>query len=407
MRAAITPLGLLLTLAASSAQTDRPHSSWARSDLTAAWNETTAFYRAGLTQHGIVGGSLWLIDGETVAARTWDGYQDGETRAPIDEDTIFHWASITKTLTAIAILQLRDRGLLALDDPAVNYLPELSRVHNPFGPVSEITVRHLLSHSAGFRAATWPWGGDKDWHPFEPPGWAQVEAMLPYTSVEFAPGSRYSYSNPGVVFLGRIIERLTNEDWEVYVHKRIFMPLGLTRSHFDRTPPHLLARRSHSYFANDDGRREARFDFDTGATVSNGGWNAPVGDLATYLSFLMGRPSRAQEDAFVLARSSLEELFLPVVPTGEPDASMGLSIFIEKHAGLTLIGHSGGQNGFISHIYFHRPTRRGYVVAFNTDATSKTLGERRNTRALDRALRNYIVERVFPAMAATSSRTSG
>lgn len=407
MRSASALAVFLLLLAPAGAQPDRPHASWARTDLAGVWRDATAFYRAGLAQHAIVGSSLWLIDGETVAARAWDGFQDADTRVPIDEHTIFHWASITKTLTAIAILQLRDRGLLSLDDPAVQHLPELARVHNPFGPVSAITIRQLLSHSGGFRAPTWPWGGDKPWHPFEPLGWAQVEAMLPYTSVEFAPGSRYGYSNPGIVFLGRIIERLSQEDWEVYVHKRIFMPLGLARSHFDRTPPHLLAHRSHSYLVNDDGRREARFDFDTGVTVSNGGWNAPLGDLAAYVSFLMGRPARARDDAFVLERRSLEEMFVPVVPTDEPGTSMGLSIFLESYDGLTLVGHSGGQNGFISHIYFHLPTRRGYVVGFNTDTSSKAQGERRHTRSLDRALRNYLVDRVFPALSSSAARPSG
>ena len=62
-------------------------------------------------------------------------------------------------------MQLRDRGLLSLDDPAIKYVPELRQVHNPFGDMSQVTIRHLMTHSAGFRAGTWPWGGDQPWHP--------------------------------------------------------------------------------------------------------------------------------------------------------------------------------------------------------------------------------------------------
>ena len=195
---------------------------------------------------------------------------------PSAADTIFHWASITKTFTGIAILQLRDRGLLSLDDPAVKYLPELRQVHNPFGDMAQVTLRHLLSHSAGFRAPTWPWSEGKDWEPFEPPRYEQLQAMLPYTELLFAPGSRYSYSNPGIVFLGRIIEVLTNEDYEVYVDKNVLKPLGMHRSFFDKTPPHLLRHRSHSYFY--DGRACARpaSTSTRGVTVSNGGLNAPL-----------------------------------------------------------------------------------------------------------------------------------
>ena len=161
------------------------------------------------------------------------GYQDSTTKTPTAPTTIYHWASITKTFTGIAIMQLRDRGLLTLDTPAVTYVPELRRVHNPFGDISQVTIRTLMQHAAGFRASTWPWGGDKPWHPYEPTSWEQLAAMLPYTELLFAPGTEYRYSNPGIVFLGRIIEELSGEDFEVYVTKNILMPLGMHRTFFD------------------------------------------------------------------------------------------------------------------------------------------------------------------------------
>ncbi|MDF0752842.1 beta-lactamase family protein, partial [Marinobacter sp. 71-i] len=91
----------------------------------------------------------------------------------------------------------------------------LAGIHDPFGDPGEITLRQLMSHSAGFRNGTWPWR-DKAWQPFEPPGWKQLEAMIPYTEVQFKPGSRFGYSNPGIVYLGQVIERLSGEDFEVY-----------------------------------------------------------------------------------------------------------------------------------------------------------------------------------------------
>ena len=189
-------------------------------------------------------------------------------------------------------MQLRDRGLLTLDDPAVKYLPEIRGIHNPFGDVSQITIRRLMSHSAGLRASTWPWGGDKPWHPFEPAGWSQLVAMFPYTEVLFEPGTQYRYSNPGVILLGRIIETLSGDDYEMYVTKNILMPLEMHRTFFDRAPYHLRDHRSHSYTRTDAGLEEMRFDFDTGITVSNGGLNAPLTDMARYLGFLVGDPAR-------------------------------------------------------------------------------------------------------------------
>src|SRR5262245_26895477 len=132
-----------------------------------AWQRVLAVYHQRLQDAGIVGSSLMVVRDGAVVHQAFEGLQDLDARRPVDEDTIYHWASITKTLTGVAIMQLRDRGLFSLDDPAVKYVPELRQVHNPFGDISQVTIRHLMSHSAGFRASTWPWGGDEPWHPFE------------------------------------------------------------------------------------------------------------------------------------------------------------------------------------------------------------------------------------------------
>ncbi len=358
------------------------------------WTSVASTFHARVKDAGIVGSSLMFVRNGAVVRKEFEGYQDLATKRPVDEETIFHWASITKTFTGVAIMQLRDRKLLSLDDPAIKYLPELRQVHNPFGDMSQVTIRQLMSHSAGFRAPTWPWGGDQPWHPFEPTRWDQVVAMFPYTELLFRPGTKYSYSNPGVIFLGKIIELLSGDDYEVYVAKNLFMPLGMTRSFFDRSPYYLLPHRSHSYVRTDDGLAEQRFDFDTGITVSNGGLNAPLGDMAKWLTFLIDG-----NDA-ILARSSLLEMATPQVRAvdGEggsgDDVQAGLSCFIERHHGVELVGHSGDQNGFISHLYVHRPTRSGYIVSFNTDATSKR-DPTRTTRAVDDTLRDTILREML------------
>ena len=404
-----------LAIAAAVGVFARQQGATGTTTIEAAWPKIVAFYHDRLQQAGIVGSSLVVVKDGRVAARQFEGYQDLDARRPVDAETIYHWASITKTFTGIAIMQLRDRHLLALDDPIVKYVPELRAVHNPFGDMTQVTIRQLMSHTAGFRAATWPWGGDQPWHPFEPTRWEQVVAMLPYTELLFAPGTKYSYSNPGVIFLGHVIETLSGDDYEMYVTKNILMPLGMQRAFFDRAPYHLLAHRSHSYFRGDEGLREARFDFDTGITVSNGGLNAPMDDMAKYLAFLMGDPARATEYDGILKRSSLEEMWVPVMRATEGEGGSGsdvhiaLSFFVERHQGLELVGHSGNQNGFISHFYLHRPSRMAYIVSFNTDVSSKARGGVNLTRALDNDLRDLLVKELFaksgsPAAAGGSAR---
>jgi CubicO group peptidase (beta-lactamase class C family) len=361
------------------------------------WTGLRRFFRQQVTDAGIVGASLVVVRDGKVEAEEYVGDQEDAARRPVDRDTIYHWASITKTFTGIAVMQLRDRGLLALDDPVVKSVPEVRQIHNPFGDASQITIRRLMSHSAGLRSSTWPWGGDKPWHPFEPAGWSQLVAMFPYTEVLFEPGTQYRYSNPGIVLLGRIIETLSGDAYEMYVTKNILMPLEMHRTFFDRAPYHLRDRRSHSYVRTDAGLEEMRFDFDTGITVSNGGLNAPLTDMARYLGFLIGDPANAKYEG-VLRRSSLEEMWKPVIRANDGEGGSGsdvhaaLSFFVERHHGIEVIGHSGNQNGFLSHLYLHRPTRSAYVVAFNTDASSASRGRPRITRDVDDAVRERLLE---------------
>ncbi len=354
-------------------------------------------FRREVSETGVVGAALMVVRGSKILLSSYVGLADRERNIPASPDTIWHWASITKTFTGVTIMQLRDRGRLSLDDPIVKYVPELAAVHDPFGSVSEIKLRHLMTHSAGFRSATFPWGGDKDWHPAEPTRWEQVAAMLPYTEILFPPGSKYSYSNPGVVFLGRTIEGLMGEDYEITVEKNIFKPLGMTRAYFDHAPYHLAKDVARGYEIEDGKPRPTRANFDSGITVSNGGLNAPIGDLAKWIAFLAGDGPYP-----VLARASLEEMWTPVLPTGRAGPgteSVGLSFFVEDRDGVRYVGHEGGQNGFISHFFLDPKSKLGYVVVYNTSVSDPTKTWDKNlTRAFDRRLKDLMFTGVFPAL---------
>lgn len=397
----LAALSLVVVLMSSSFVQSQTPKNFAQ-----ARREFKTFYDQGMRKHGIVGSSFMLVQDGQVIAQEFFGLANQEKQQAVDENTIYHWASITKTFTAIAIMQLRDRGLLKLEDPIIKYLPELKAVHNPFGQMSDITIKHLMTHSAGFRAATWPWGGDKDWQPHEPREWSQLVAMMPYTEILFKPGSKFSYSNPGIIFLGRVIESLAGEDYEVYIDKNIFKPLEMYRSYFDATPYHLLKNRSASYWLRDGKLTPARFDADTGITVSNGGLNSPLPDMVKYLTFLTGDVRRQAAFDQVLKRSSLEEMFQPQLNLTPGDLvesqgqsrkdAMGLSFFIEDNYGQHFIGHSGSQNGFISHFYFRPDTRLAYIIAFNTHATAGEKAPEQDTRRLDREIKDYLFQNIFP-----------
>src|SRR6266536_176126 len=156
-----------------------------RDSLQSALSDFKTLYEKQLKDAGIVGSTFVFLKDNKVAAEYLYGSANLEKKQPIDENTIYHWASNTKPFTGIAIMQLRDRGLLKLDDPVTKYLPELRAVHNPFGSMDDITIRHLMTHSAGFRNPTWPWDKGEAWEPFEPTEYSQLVAMLPYTEILF------------------------------------------------------------------------------------------------------------------------------------------------------------------------------------------------------------------------------
>lgn len=330
-----------------------------------------------LRKAGVVGGSFAAVKDNKIAVHYTYGLANVSRDQPVDENTIYHWASNTKPFTGIAIMQLRDRGLLKLDDPVTKYLPELRAVHNRFGSMDDITIRHLMTHSAGFRGSTWPWDKGESWEPFEPTEYSQLVAMFPFTEILFKPGSKFSYSNPGIIFLGRIIEKLSGEDYEVYIDKNIFRPLEMHRSYFDATPPHLLKHRSHSYYIRDGKRTEGRFDVNTGITVSNSGLNSPIADMVRYVNFLVGDAAKRDVYDTVLKRSSLEEMWRPQLKA-ESDANgnrgfttdIGLIFFLDTKAATRRLGHGGDQNGFISYIDLDPDRRLASILVLNTDVTA-------------------------------------
>src|SRR5262249_17843051 len=154
-----------------------------------------------------------------------------------------------------------------------------------------------------------------------------------------------------------------------YVQKNIFSPLGLTHSYFGTTPYYLEADRSHNYTrlreaSGTETVRDNGAEFDPGITIPNGGWNAPLGDLAVYLAFLTnathGKPALQERYEAVLKRSSLAEMWRPLFPTSslqgpapDPPEAMGLSFFVVKRGADTYIGHTGHQAGFAAFVYLN------------------------------------------------------
>jgi CubicO group peptidase (beta-lactamase class C family) len=368
------------------------------------WPAFTAALDAYARSDGVVGASAVVLRHGRILAHHEYGLGDRERRRRPDERAVYHWASLTKTLTAVAILQLRDRGRLSLDDPITRYVPELRQVHDAYGSPDDVTLRMLLSHSAGFQDPTWPYGAGRPWEPFEPTRWEQLVAMMPYQELRFAPGSRFGYSNPAFIYLARVIEQLTGDPWAVYVQKNIWTPLGMTRSFVGVSPYHLAAFRAPSYTVRADSAGHDLVvanprEFDPGITIPNSGWNAPVADLVTWLAFLTradrGDTATTRRYEAVLSHTTLEEMWRPVVPLapgGDGRDAFGLSFYLYRRGATTIVGHTGEQSGFRSFFYLDPVGTTAVIGVLNT--TNEAQPER-SSRGWDE-LTGQAVELVSP-----------
>ena len=242
--------------------------------------------------------------------------------------------------------------------------------------MDEVTLRMLLSHSSGLQDPTWPYDRGRPWEPFEPTRWEQLVAMMPYQELRFRPGSRFGYSNPAFIYLARVIEAITGDPYQSYIQKNIWTPLGMTRSYFGATPYHLAEQRSNRYtLRRDSAGREAAVpggrDFDPGITIPNGGWNAPLGDVALWAAFLTrstAADSAARRLDRVLSRASLDEMRRPVVPLARDSTgdAMGLSFYLYGPGDSGLVGHTGDQGGFRSFMLLDPRSRTAVITVVNT-----------------------------------------
>ena len=180
-------------------------------------------------EQGRISGAVTLVARRGVlASLDAVGYLDLENQRPMRTDSIFQIMSMTKPVTAVAAMMLMEEGRLALDDPLEKHLPEFKPVRTqPRAP----TIRDLMTHTSGVTAPPTSnilYAMDQTL--------AEAVTLYAQTPLEFEPGSRWSYSNPGIAVLGRIVEVVSRQPYERFVEERILKPLGMDDSFFFPPP---------------------------------------------------------------------------------------------------------------------------------------------------------------------------
>jgi CubicO group peptidase (beta-lactamase class C family) len=270
-------------------------------------------------------------------------------RAP-GADTQYRIGSVTKTFVAVAVLRLRDEGLVDLDDRVEDHVPGT--------PVGRATVAQLLSHASGLQAET-----DGPWWERSPGGpWPELAGTMAPSWSRDRPGRRFHYSNVGYAVLGELVARHRAMPWHDAVRSELLEPLGMRRTTTRPQEPHAKGLAVHPWA--DAVLPEP--EHDAGAMAPAGQLWSTVGDLARWAGFLSG------DGAHVLAADTLAEMCRPLVVEDTPGdpwtGGYGLGLQIWNLDGRRSYGHSGSMPGFLAVLRVDAESADAAIVATNSTA---------------------------------------
>jgi CubicO group peptidase (beta-lactamase class C family) len=301
-----------------------------------------------------------------VGAPVWlhtHGVADVASGRPVTADTVFRVGSLTKTFTAVAVLQLWERGLVDLDAPANDYLRTFRLVPAGAG-LGPATVRHLLTHAAGV-------GYWRRWSDLLHPGvGAGVSARSVPSLAEFyrrglpvevEPGTKWCYSNHGFAALGQLVEDVTGDPLDRYLRVHVFDPLGMERTALTRSP-RVVATLATGYSLGSRGLRGVA-DREVPLAASGGAYSC-IADMARYVAALL--QGGGGEGDIVLQPATVAMMFAPQLQDDPRVPGMGLSFELGDEGGHRTATKSGTVAGFLSQVSLAPDDGVGVVALTNT-----------------------------------------
>jgi CubicO group peptidase (beta-lactamase class C family) len=334
----------------------------------------------------VPGLSIALIKNGKVAWARGFGVRDVNTKAPVDADTIFPAASLSKVVFAYAVLKMREEKLIELDRPLVSYLNASDLPDDP--RTKQITARHALTHSIGWQ----------NWR------FAKGNTL----QFAFAPGEKFSYSGEGFFLLQRVVEQIVGRGFEEVMRERVLNPLGMKRSSYIRQPEHessFAAGHNSRGFPSEFGIAQQRQKLQDLAKQ----WNKPLASwryedlvrameqtqpdlppfpnfmtpnsaaslLTTapeYAGFMLRLLDKSASDATSLSEATRWEMLTPQVKINSAIA-WGLGVGLQTEGGRTCFWH-WGDNGNWKAFMFGDPVARSGVVVFTNGTNGHKLWQR-------------------------------
>lgn len=329
--------------------------------------ELDSFILKAMEQGHIPGVAAAIIKGDKVVWAKGYGMANFELGTTVSLDTPFFLASVSKTVTATALMQLRDEGAFALDDDVNDTLP--FDIVNPFTSISRLTYRQLLTHTAGLRDNWSVMGplyvpGDSPWQlrEFHPEYWLRGGQFYDPVNnyYNWAPGSTYAYCNQGFSLLGLLGQNLSGRPFEDLCKQRIFEPLGMTNSSF-RLKDFDQAKLAMPYIWNSATQRYVAQGHYGYPDWPAGTLRSSILDLASFLRAYVNEGTT--EGVQLLPASTVAEMLTVQFPAPDPQ---GLCFYyIEPPFAGRVVGHDGGDPGVLTDMYFRPADDTGVILLAN------------------------------------------
>jgi D-alanyl-D-alanine carboxypeptidase len=339
---------------------------------------------------------LTVVDKDATLYSKSFGYTDSKQTKEASDQTVYQWWSLTKLFTAIAILQLEEKGLLSIDDPVSKHLP-LFKVSNLADQTKPITIRQLLSHSSGLGDIGMPILG---WIHFEnDPYISQTELLQQkfpaYSKLATQPGEEGNYSNLGYVVLAGVIESVTGKSYESYIIENILEPLKMYHTNFTYTqkmlpleaagshPKDFLSRIVPVYLNTKKAFKEKSDGIIWFNRVYSDqkGSTGLIGSAQDITKFMRAILNKGELDGVrILSASNIEKMQTSIIPVSSSPAGnsknldFGLAWFIDHSTGELTLTHGGAGMAFVTLLRLYPERNLGVVVFTNSTYLGRSMG---------------------------------
>jgi CubicO group peptidase (beta-lactamase class C family) len=331
------------------------HGGAASTDVKEFGRKLDALVPPLLRESVVPGAAVALIQGGEVVFKKGYGYSNLETRKPVTTQTGFNVGSISKTVAAWGVMRLVEEGKLDLDVPVENYLTRWHLPDSDFDK-SGVTVRRLLSHTAGLSLHGYPGFGPKDKLPTIEQSLSGATNGAGNVRLIMPPGTRWQYSGGGYTIAQLLVEEVTGQKFADYMREQILRPLGMTRSDY-RLTKEILAGSSTAYDDWGDPTPNPRFTAEAAA-----GLHTTIEDLALFAAAALAGAEDTPPGRGLLQPATITTMLAPA-PASE---KYGLGYAIESLTGGRIAnGHGGANRGWQAFFQIVPETGDGIVITTN------------------------------------------